>query len=314
MTENREFADLFQEEVGRPLERGVSLKGLSSLRIGGTADLFFEARTEGELKAAVALAFRESHPFYVIGGGYNVLFDDAGFRGLLIRNRAEGISRSEEEGLVEASSGTGLPVLLQTGLERGWAGLEFLAGIPGSVGGAVYSNAGAFGGSIGEIVVRGALLDRAGRVKPASPEDFGFGYRRSSLQESRGIVLRIAVKAPTGDPKASLAKVRDFMEKRKAKHPPWGTACAGSYFKNPCSPSGERTAAGYLLEKAGARGMRVGDAAIYENHCNFFINLGEASSADVLRLADELKERVFRLFGVRLEEEVIHLPADASML
>jgi UDP-N-acetylmuramate dehydrogenase len=314
MTDNREFADLFQVEVGRPPERGTSLKGLSSLKIGGPADLFFEARTEEELKTAVALAVRESHPFFVFGGGYNVLFDDAGFRGLLIRNRAEGISHSEEKGVVEVSSGTGLPVLLQTALERGWAGLEFLAGIPGSVGGAVFSNAGAFGGSIGEIVVKGALLDRTGGEKPVSHEDFGFGYRRSSLQESHGVVLRIAVMASPGDSKEALAKVRDFMEKRKAKHPPWGTACAGSYFKNPCSPSGERTAAGFLLEKAGARGMRVGDAAVYEKHCNFFVNLGEATSADVLRLADELKERVFRMFGVRLEEEVIHLPATASML
>jgi UDP-N-acetylmuramate dehydrogenase len=312
MPEQRDFAGDFREAVGRPLEEGVSLKGLSSFQIGGRADLFFEARTELELQAAVAVALRESQPYYVIGGGTNVLFDDAGYRGLLIRNRVEEISFPGEEGMIRVSSGTGLAALLQAAAEKGLAGLEFLAGIPGSVGGAVYGNAGAFGSSIGDVLVEGVLLDRNGGEKRVSREDFGFGYRHSFLQESQGIVLRIAVKASPGDRKAILEKVRDIMEKRRAKHPPWGTACAGSYFKNPCAPSGERTAAGLLLEKAGARGMRVGDAAVYEKHCNFIVNMGKATSGDVLRLAGELKDRVFRMFGVRLEEEVIYLPAASS--
>jgi UDP-N-acetylmuramate dehydrogenase len=117
-----------------------------------------------------------------------------------------------------------------------------------------------------------------------------------------------------GDRKASEAKVRDILTRRRLKQPPWGTASAGSYFKNPSSASGVKTAAGYLLEQAGAKGLAVGDAAVYDQHCNFIVNKGNARSADVLRLAGELKERVFQMFGIRLEEEVIHLPATASML
>ncbi len=314
MGPKQEFVALFREALGRSPAEGVSLKELSSFRIGGKADLFFEALTEDELKSAVGLAAGESYPYYVIGGGYNVLFDDAGFKGLLIQNRAEGFSFPEDEGTIGVSSGTGLPALLQAVQERGLAGLEFLAGIPGSVGGAVFSNAGAFGRALGDVLVEGVLLDRRGGEIRISRDEFGFGYRRSSLQASHRIVLKVSVSAEAGDPGAILAEVRGIMERRKAKHPPWGTACAGSYFKNPSSPSGERTAAGFLLEKAGARGMRIGDAAVYEKHCNFIVNLGTATSEDVLRLAGELKGRVERMFGVRLEEEVIHLSAAASML
>ncbi|MGZ4886982.1 MAG: UDP-N-acetylmuramate dehydrogenase, partial [Candidatus Aminicenantales bacterium] len=117
-----------------------------------------------------------------------------------------------------------------------------------------------------------------------------------------------------GDSQASSAKIRDYLEKRQAKHPPWGTACAGSFFKNPCTPDGERIPAGRLLEQAGARGMTAGGAAVYEKHCNFIINTGNARARDVLLLARKLKERVFATSGIRLEEEVIYLPATASML
>ncbi len=117
-----------------------------------------------------------------------------------------------------------------------------------------------------------------------------------------------------GDSRESEARIREILEKRRAKHPPLGTACAGSYFKNSCSASGARIAAGKLLEEAGARGRSVGDAAVSDVHCNFIVNRGDAKARDVLSLAEELKDRVFRAFGIRLEEEVIYLRADASML
>jgi UDP-N-acetylmuramate dehydrogenase len=199
-------------------------------------------------------------------------------------------------------------------LEAGLAGLEFLAGIPGTTGGAVNGNAGAFGSSIGDHVGWATLLTPAGGQTTVGREALAFGYRTSVLKHNRSVVLNVVLLCSPGDRKASEAKVRDILTRRRLKQPPWGTASAGSYFKNPSSASGVKTAAGYLLEQAGAKGLAVGDAAVYDQHCNFIVNKGNARSADVLRLAGELKERVFQMFGIRLEEEVIHLPATASML
>ncbi len=312
MQRRQEFIALFRESVGRPPVGGVSLSGLSSFRIGGTADLFFDARTEEELRKAADIASKESYPHYVIGGGSNILFDDEGFEGLLIRNRAEGLSFSDEGVSIAALSGTGLSTLVRAAAEKGLSGLEFLAGIPGTVGGAVYGNAGAFGRAVGDVIREVSVWKPGAGERRVSADGLGFGYRRSSLQLDRDIVLQGIFNVICRDRNAVLSSVREIMEKRKKRHPPWGTACAGSYFKNPCTPEGEKTAAGYLLEKAGARGLRIGDAAVYEGHCNFIVNLGAARSEDVLRLARQLRERVFERFGVRLEEEVVYLPAAAS--
>lgn len=308
----QEFRDLFLEAVGRPLIEKAGLDQLSSFKIGGPADLLFEARTEDVLKKAVALAVQEKFPFYVIGSGCNILFDDQGYRGLIIRNKAE--AAKYEEGRISVSSGTGLSFLLQDALGRGLGGLEFLTGIPGTVGGALFSNAGAFGQCIGDFLEEAVLLEAGGGERKFVRGDFAFGYRKSSLQRDHAVVIRAVFRALPADRQTSESKIRDYMEKRRAKHPPWGTACAGSFFKNPCSPDGERVPAGRLLEQAGAKGMKVGGAAVYEKHCNFIVNTGNARARDVLLLARELKERVFMTSGIRLEEEVIYLPATASML
>jgi UDP-N-acetylmuramate dehydrogenase len=285
---------------------------MSSFGIGGPADLFLEARTEIELEAAVSLAVAERCPFYVIGGGNNLLFDDAGYRGIIIRNRLEGFVQGE--GRITVLSGTGLPCVLREALAASLGGLEFLAGIPGSVGGAVYGNAGAYGWSIGDVLETATVLRPGGERRAVSREEMGFGYRDSVLKKTGGIVLSATLLCSQGDSRESEAKIRSILEKRRSKHPPLGTACAGSYFKNSSSATGARIAAGQLLDQAGARGLAVGDAAVYENHCNFIINRGNARSSDVLALAEELKERVYKTFGILLEEEVIYLRADASML
>jgi UDP-N-acetylmuramate dehydrogenase len=312
MSHPREFRTAFLDSMGRGLRERVELAEFSSFRIGGPADFLFEARSEEELKKAVSLAVRENFPFYVIGGGFNVLFDDAGYRGLIVRNKAEGVEFAE--GRLSVLSGTSLSFLLQDLQSRGLAGLEFMAGIPGTAGGAVFGNAGAFGQSIGDVLEEAVLFEPGGGERKLSREELGFGYRRSALQKDHTVVLRAVLRAAPGDPEASERMVRDYLEKRRSKHPPWGTACAGSFFRNPCLPGGEKVAAGRLLEQAGARGMTVGGAAVYEGHCNFIINTGKAKAGDVLLLARKLKERVFAMSGVRLEEEVVYLPATASML
>jgi UDP-N-acetylmuramate dehydrogenase len=306
------FREAFLGRIGASPSENVPLSAMSSFGIGGPADLFFEARTEGELEAAVSLAVAERFPFYVIGGGNNLLFDDSGYRGLIIRNRLEGVALGEIR--ISVLSGTGLPCVLREALGASLSGLEFLAGIPGTLGGAVYGNAGAYGWSIGEVLETATVLRPGGQRETLSREDLGFGYRDSALKKTPGIVLSATLLCSPGDSAESEAKIRDILEKRRTKHPPLGTACAGSYFKNSVSGTGARIAAGKLLQQAGACGLAVGDAAVYENHANFIINRGNARAGDVLTLAEELKDRVFKMFGIRLEEEVIYLRADASML
>lgn len=312
MDRKSRFREAFLEKTGASLSENVPLSAMSSFGIGGPADLFFETRTEGELEAAVALAIAEHYPYYVIGGGNNLLFDDSGYRGLIIRNRLEGLVLGERK--LSVLSGTGLPCVLRDALAASLCGLEFLAGIPGTVGGAVYGNAGAYGWSIGEVLETATVLRPGGRRETLSREDMGFGYRDSVLKKTAGIVLSATLLCSPGDSRESEEKIRGILEKRRTKHPPLGTACAGSYFKNSCTATGARIAAGQLLQQAGARGLTVGDAAVYENHCNFIINRGHARSSDVLALADKLKDKVYEAFGVRLEEEVVYLRADASSL
>ena len=312
MEPKRRFQKAFLAKFGVLPSENTPLSAMSSFGIGGPADLFFEARTEADLEAAISLAVSEQYPFYVIGGGYNLLFDDAGYRGLIIRNRLDGVVQDGYR--LRALSGTSLSSVLREALSAGLTGLEFLAGIPGTVGGAIYGNAGAYGWSIGDVLETANLFFPGDGHKAAPRDTLAFGYRDSALKRGGGIVLSAVLVCSPGDRAESEARIRGILEKRWAKHPPVGTACAGSYFKNSCSAGGARIAAGQLLDQAGARGLAVGDAAVSDVHCNFIINKGNARSADVLALAAILKEKVFETFGVRLEEEVIHLRADASML
>lgn len=312
MTDMQGFPELFQGEVRKPLARNVPLAPFSSFRIGGPADFLFEAGTRDELTGAMGAAARAGVPFYLIGGGYNLLFADEGYRGLIIRNRAEGID--VKEGRVSALSGTSLAAFLQEALNRGLSGLEFLAGIPGTVGGALFGNAGAFGQCLGDHLENAVLFRPGEGERTVGRKALDFGYRSSALKQSHEVVIEAAVTAAPGDRKASQARIREYLEYRRTRHPAWGTACAGSYFKNPCSPDKTKVGAGRLLELAGAKGLAVGGAAVYEGHGNFIINTGGATAKDVLTLAAELKERVSKMFGFTLEEEVIYLPATASML
>lgn len=303
---------LFEKALGRPLEQRVSLSELSNFRIGGEADFLFAPRSTRELRTCLQTARRYGLRFYVIGAGTNILFADEGFRGLIIKSEVRGIKK-EKEGRVEAFSGTLLSELVDFALSEGLEGLEFATGIPGTVGGAVFGNAGAFGRSVGEILEEAILLDGHGQERRVQNAHFEFDYRHSSLKKKHWTLLRASFRLTKGDRGRIQAQIEENLEKRKSRHPAIQTAYAGSYFKNPILPDGTKVSAGFLLEKVGAKGMRVGGAAVYPGHANFLVNLGQARAADVLELARQLKERVKVEFGVELEEEVIYLPADFSM-
>ena len=304
------IANLFEKAVGKPALRGVSLKEFSHFRIGGPADLFFEATGEQELVDAVRFAQDNGLPFRVIGGGTNLLFDDSGYRGLILRNSVKGFRMLGGTSRLAVSSGSTLEELTAFCVDQELGGLEFLVGIPGTLGGAVYGNAGAFDRNIGQTLTEARLLTRSGEITRVDQAFFSFAYRTSSLKSSGHILLEAVLEGHAKKRGAIQEAHSEFRRKRENRHPPWEVACAGSYFKNPVLPSGEKVPAAFLLDQVGAKGMKVGGAEVYSGHANFIINQGGAGSKDVQELAARLKEQVKARFEVVLEEEVIYLPAD----
>jgi len=300
--------------MGKLLLRGEPLRDHAFFRIGGAADLYFQADTLDDLRMAVRLARRTGLRHAVIGGGSNLLFDDDGYRGLIIRNSASAVSLAPEGTLIEADSGTPLEAVVEFAASHALSGLEFLAGIPGTIGGAVYGNAGAFGRAIGDVLESAFLLGLDGRKFRAGRDELEFSYRHSVLKSRPDILWRAVFHLARGDERDIRLNIADKLDLRARRHPDRGAAYPGSYFKNPSLPDGCRQAAGYLLEQAGARGLRAGGAAVFSGHCNFIVNEGGATARDVRALAAELKRRVREKFGIELQEEVMFLPAAGPAL
>ncbi|HEY8369905.1 MAG TPA: UDP-N-acetylmuramate dehydrogenase [Thermodesulfobacteriota bacterium] len=292
--------------------RDVPLAPFTTFRIGGRADLFVEVTSRAALVEAVRAARRHGVPYFVLAGGSNLLVDDAGIRGLVIHNRAAELRR---EG-TRLTVGSGLPLadLLEAAARESLTGLEFAAGIPGSVGGAIYGNAGAYGKAIQDVLVRATLLTPDDRIVEVGPEALGFAYRTSALKRSGDLVLDATFELAPGDAERIRRAMAEIIHIREAKHPdPARFGSAGSYFKNlpPATPGGRRTPAGLLLEQVGAKGMAEGRAIVAAEHANFIVNPGGATAADVLALAARLKRLVHERFGVRLEEEVLFVTSRA---
>jgi len=307
-----DFPWIFQQSMNKPLLLDVPLRNHSTFRIGGQARYFFEAEALPELVAAIGLCRRRDQPYYLIGGGSNLLFDDAGFQGLIIKNSCRGVTLREEEE-IEVLSGNRLSGVVEFAAAKGLEGMEFLAGIPGTLGGAVFGNAGAYGKAIGDLLKEAVLLDRQGEEIEVGADFFQFGYRSSSLRISHTVLLRAVFGLRRGEEAGIRARMEEYIVQRRANHPPAGTACAGCYFKNPVLPDGGKVSAGKVLDESGAKAVRWGDAAVSAKHGNFIVNEGQARAEDVLRLAEALKKRVRERCGYELEEEVIFLPATASM-
>ena len=306
------FKNQFSQSYGERLKEGVSLREYAHFKVGGLADYFFAAISISEIVHAVCLSREYKLPHYIIGGGYNLLFDDDGFRGLIIKNDVQGL---EKTGAAEIQVLAGTPItdLVEFCVVHSLSGFEFLTGIPGTVGGAVFGNAGAFDCDIGRFLSEALILDRNGEQVRVDRDYFDFDYRQSRLRTTRDLLLRATFKLKSGTQQEIKNKIAGNLKKRENKLPPWGVACAGSYFKNPVQPDGERIAAARLLDQVGAKNMRVGGAAVFSGHANFIINKQGATAQDILQLARELKKRVKQEFGIVLEEEVIYLPAEFPM-
>ncbi|MBO4505773.1 MAG: UDP-N-acetylmuramate dehydrogenase, partial [Lachnospiraceae bacterium] len=241
-------------------------------------------------------------PYYIIGNGTNLLVSDDGFRGIVvvIKEGKADISyvEREEEVLVRAHAGAPLTKVAYDAARRGLAGFEFAAGIPGSVGGAVFMNAGAYGGEIKDVIVSARVMDTEGNIFDMDRDALELSYRHSVIGEKNLIVLEAVFALKRGDTGTILATISELNAKRRDKQP-LEYPSAGSTFKRP-----EGYFAGKLIEEAGLKGYSVGDACVSEKHCGFVINKGRATSSDIIKLIGEVSDRVYRNSGVRLEPEV----------
>ena len=309
--------DKLRHALGSRLLTQEPLRHHTSFRIGGPADYFFAAQAPDELVAAMSIGRELGLPTFLLGGGSNLLVSDEGFRGLVIRNACEAL---EFDGTaVHVECGADFTDTIFRCRDRGLAGLEFAAGIPGSVGGALYGNAGCYGKDIGSFVVECTIVSPETSVIETLPAAwFEFGYRDSRLKRDPRVLLSCLLKLERGELATSQAIIDEKLEVRRVKHPQWRVEpTAGSYFKNlppdwqmpgaRLSPGTRRVAAGQLLDECDCRGLRVGDAMVFAKHANILVNAGQATARDVLELAEEMKRRVREKFGVDLEEEVMFL-------
>ncbi|MFP3928117.1 MAG: UDP-N-acetylmuramate dehydrogenase [Desulfobacteraceae bacterium] len=271
----------------------------TTLRVGGDAAAFYRARRVPELRRMLAFLGEEGLPYLVVGKGSNLLVLDGGYDGVVIRLGGELASFEAEGDGEEISAGGGAAVraLLRSCALRGIGGLEFLTGIPGTVGGAVAMNAGSAGEEIGEKVIRLEMADHKGRVYSASREDLSFGYRTCSLPPG-AVVTRVVLKAEHAEPEVVKRRMKELLAGRGSAQP-LRAASAGSVFKNPPGDF-----AGRLMEKAGLKGRRLGGAVISPVHANFIINEAGAAAADILGLMELAREEVYRRSGVWLEPEI----------
>jgi UDP-N-acetylmuramate dehydrogenase len=293
------------------LRRDVPLRDLTTLRVGGPAALVCPVRTPAEARRFQESAAAAGIPAWILGAGSNVLADDGGFPGLVLRIAT---SRCEVRGdTVTAGCGLDFDGLIVRTLEARLTGLEFASGIPGTLGGALVGNAGCYGHEIGEFLVEALVLTPAGRLERVGPESFGFRYRATDLRESGHVLLEATLRLGRGDLDAAAREREEHLADRRAKHPV-DLACAGSWFRNlpALTPGGRRRAAGALLEQAGAKAMREGDAAVFERHANIVVNHGAATSGQVGRLVARMQAAVREKFGVELVEEVRRMPGPAA--
>lgn len=275
------------------------LRKYCTFLIGGLADYFYKAKTTKDLSEILQFAHKKGINYFIMGGGSNILFDDQGFRGLVIKNEASKISIKGTN--VTADSGTIIAKLLMKTLENRLSGLEKWVGLPGTVGGAVRGNAGCNGLETSEILKSATLFDpKTGEVKEVKNSYFNYAYRYSKLKETNEVVLDATFKLKkatisTEEQKRIMAEISQF----RLTAQPFGLS-SGSFFKNPIG----NKPAGFLIDQAGIKGKTIGKAQISEKHGNFFLNLGGATASDIIELAKFAKAAVRSQFGIELEEEV----------
>lgn len=303
VAEHREAARALSAIPATTVRTEEPLEAHTSLRVGGPAAVFAEVFSPEALAAIHRVCREFGLPFLPLAGGTNVFFAQAGWLGCVARIRFDAI-RSGPGNTLVVEAGATLEQVTHFCIGAGLSGFEFASGIPGSLGGALYGNAGAYGHSIGEILRSARILTPEGIVETVPQDFFRFAYRRSFLSEYPAVVLEAELALVPGDPAAIRRTCEEILEIRSRKLPPPDTPTAGSWFKNVEGDDGRRTPAAIYLDAVGSKETRVGDAAVHPKHANVFYNAGRATADDFLALEELLRSRVLDRFGIRLEREV----------
>jgi UDP-N-acetylmuramate dehydrogenase len=290
-----------REVFGDQLREEVSLAPYTSSRIGGPADFLIEVRSADRLARTAQQLWEMDMQYRILGGGSNILVSDKGARGTVILNHARHVTFLEggPSPKVKAESGASLGSVSRRTIERAWTGMEWAATVPGTVGGAVVGNAGAHGGDIAGCLEVAEILQRKGEIEVWSVERFKFGYRDSVLKRMRSefVILNATFRLVSTTMEIAKSKFKEFVDYRQRTQP--SGPSWGSMFKNPPGKS-----AGRLIDTAGLKGVQIGGARVSAKHANFFINLGDASASDVLRLIRLVRKEVAARFKINLELEV----------
>jgi len=310
---------LLQEVLGDSLRRDEPMSRHTTLKVGGPARWFWAASDVEILSSVLSVCHQEDVPFVFLGHGSNVLMSDRGYDGLIIQNRCKGTTIGKT---TYAESGVSFGSLFYQTARAGLSGLEWAIGIPGTVGGALVSNAGAYRGNIGPLVRSVRVFD-AGRDETVGPEWMEFSYRDSRLRRygvGRTVILSCTIELTDGgDPDAIIAEAKEYQAQRRAKQPFFPSA--GSFFKNvndktlaeslPTLPKALKEAGviptGHLIEQCGLKGFTIGGGQVSEKHANFLVNAGGATAADLRAVAEHVKQVVHDKYGVTIEEEVLYL-------
>lgn len=289
------FADKGALVLGEPLCNHTTF------RVGGKADAFLSVRNEEQLKKAIILCKEYEVPFLILGNGSNLLVSDAGYRGMVILVGKDMADILVDGNRITAAAGATLGSVSQTAAKNSLGGMEFASGIPGTIGGAVVMNAGAYDGEMKMVVEEVRVMSQEGDIFTLTNEELDFSYRNSRVKREKLIVLSVTLLLNPNNRETIYEKMNDFAARRREKQP-LEYPSAGSTFKRP-----EGMFAGKLIMDAGLRGYSVGDAQVSEKHCGFVINKGKASAKEIHRLIYDVQEKVKESFGVTLEPEVIFI-------
>ena len=270
----------------------------TTFRIGGPASVFVTPKSEKDLVTAIEICRSQDAPYFILGNGSNLLVSDQGYDGVVVHIGSDLRDISVEGTEITAKTGAMLSQVAHAALAHGLTGMEFAAGIPGSLGGACIMNAGAYGGEMSQILVGVRALDDKGQIVELAADQLELGYRHSIMMEKQYVVLGARIHLEKGNPEKIQAQMDDLKEKRIAKQP-LEYPSAGSTFKRP-----EGAFAGKLIMDAGLRGFRIGDAMVSEKHCGFVVNAGKATAEDVCGVISHVQQVVMEKYGKELEPEI----------
>jgi len=298
LTDNGIFRDLISILGEGSVSRDVPMKEYTSIRTGGEARFLAEPDTTDKV-LEILRYIRERHiDYYILGNGTNVIFPDSGYDGVVIRfgNKFSGITAEGDR--ITAQAGAPLAAVAARALDTGLEGLEFASGIPGTIGGAIAMNAGAYGGEMSQVVTESLCIDKNGCLIRLVGDEHDFGYRNSRIQNEGLVVLETTMILRHGDKDEIRRKMADYNSRRREKQP-LNLPGAGSVFKRP-----KGYYAGQLIQECGLKGYTIGGAKVSDKHCGFIVNIGNATSKDVLDLIRYVRKTVYEKTGVLLEPEV----------